>query len=190
MRYFIGFLVTIGLIILLIVLLFGGGGKSNKSVPKPLTSYSTTDAQVSLTIDGPVNADQNHKQSQIIIDNGQATYQQLQGYDGQIISSESFNNTQASFYVFLRALETAGFTHGDTSSSLSNERGICPLGTRYIVKLTQDGNDIERFWVTSCGGTKTYEGNIALTIKLFEAQIPNYAKLVPSSVTTTPSSAF
>lgn len=183
MRYFIGFLVTIGLIILLLVLLFSGGGKpKTATTPKTLTSYATSDAQVSLTIDGPVNAEQTHKQSQIIVDNGQATFEQLQGYNGQVINSQSYNNTEASFFVFLRALEVANFTKGDNSPSLSDERGICPLGTRYIVQLTQDGKDIERYWTTSCGGgSKTYEGNLALTLSLFEAQIPNYGAVSTQS---------
>ena len=179
MRYFIGFLITIGLIILLIVLLLGGGGGKSKTIvtPKTLASYATTDAQVSLTIDGPVNADQNHQQIQIIVDNGQATFQQIQGYNGQVVSSQSYNNTAASFYSFLRALEFANFTLGNSSSSLSDDRGYCPLGDRYIVELTQDGKNLERYWATSCGGLKTYSGNLVLTVNLFEAQIPNYATL-------------
>jgi hypothetical protein len=181
MRYFIGFLVTIGLIILLIVLIFNGGSSSKATVtPKPLTSYYNTDAQVQLTIDGPITAVQDHEQVQISVNNGQTTYSQISGYNGEVVNTESYSNTQNSFYSFLRALETVSFTSGDTSSKLSNERGLCPLGRRYVVQLTQDGKTIERFWSTSCGGTKTYNGNLPVTIELFEAQVPDYSTLTDS----------
>ncbi len=58
MRYFLGFFATILLILLVIILLFRGGGNKPK-VPtgKTLASYATTDAELRLTTDGPVNAE-------------------------------------------------------------------------------------------------------------------------------------
>ena len=182
MRYFIGFVVTIGLIILLIVLLFGGGG-GNK-VPnssKPLTSYATTDAVAKLTIDGPINNQQQHQQVQISVDNTQVLYEQLQGYDGSVVAQKTYGSSQNAYYNFLAALGvSAGFTKGNTSSALSDERGYCPSGDRYVLELTQDGKDVERFWATNCGGTKTYGGSLNLTLSLFKAQVPDYNTLIQS----------
>jgi hypothetical protein len=104
MRYFIGFLVTIGLIILLIVILLQGGSKSKvPSTSKTLESYSTTAATVRLTIDGPVNADQSHEALRITVGQDQTTFDQLQGYQGNVVKSQSYANNETSYNVFLHA---------------------------------------------------------------------------------------
>ncbi len=178
MRYFVGFLVTIGLIIILILLLFSGGGKPKvPKTSKTLDSYASTDAEVRLTIDGPVNAAESHQAVRITIGQSDATFELLQGYNGSVVNSESFANTQNSYAVFLSSLARAGFTKGNTNADLKDERGYCPLGDRYIFELRQDGHDIERYWATSCGGVKTYAGSLNLTVQLFQNQIPGYEVL-------------
>ena len=178
MRYFIGFLITVGLVILLIFLLFHGGGKSKLPLtPKTLVSYATTNAEVRLTIDGPINADQLHQQIRITVDSTEVTYEQIQGYDGSVVSQQQFASSQSAYDVFLHALSHAGFTQGDTSKTLIDERGYCALGDRYIFELRQDGNDIERYWATSCGKPKTYLGTLSLTLSLFQTQVPGYTDL-------------
>jgi hypothetical protein len=179
LRYLVGFFVTIGLVVLLIVLLFSGGSSPKKvtTTGQALGSYADTDAQVRLTIDGPINDDQDHNQVQITVDRNNAVFNQLQGYDGSVVKTESFPKTSASYAAFLYALEHADFTQGDTSSSLTDERGYCPQGSRYVFEIMQDGHDIERFWATSCGGVHTYDGELTTSLILFKAQIPNYTDL-------------
>ncbi len=178
-RYFVGFALTIGLIIILILLLFGGGGGKSKApvVPRTLNSYAATDAMARLTIDGPINAPQNHQEVQVSIGQDGTTFEQLQGYDGTVVNQQTFTNSQTSYAVFLHALTLAGFTRGNTSAALKDERGYCPLGDRYIFEFVNNGQDLERFWATSCGNPKTFLGNTNLTIDLFEAQVPGYATL-------------
>jgi hypothetical protein len=178
MRYFVAFLVAMALIFLLIALLFGGGKSKAPPVSKTLASYATTDADVQLTIDGPVNADQSHQAVQITVDSDNVTFEQLQGYDSDVVNTQVFNNTENAYANFLLALEHAGFTEGNNNPKLSDERGYCPLGPRYVFQLTQDGKDIERYWATGCGNPKTYQGNLILTLSLFQAQVPGYSKLV------------
>lgn len=173
MRYFIGFLVTIGLIIVLIILIFGGGGKKAPT-GKKLEDYASTDAQVSMTIDGPVNAASLHQQVRIIVDSNNVTYERIVGYDGNVVDTQLYANTQNSYDVFLHALRHAGFTQGINDPALKDERGYCALGTRYIFELTQGGNTLERYWATTCGNPKTYSGNISTTLTLFENQVPDY----------------
>jgi hypothetical protein len=179
MRYYIGFLVTFGLLILLVFLLFHGGNKANvPTTSAPLYSYASTGSQVRLTIDGPINANQDHVQVQITANQNIVTYDQIQGYDGNVINQQQFNNSENAYSAFLHALEVAGFTEGNTSRALSDEQGQCSLGDRFIFELIQNGNDIERFWVTSCPKSlRSYEGDAPLTITLFEAQVPEYGTL-------------
>lgn len=176
MRYFIGFLVMIGLIILLVVLLVGGNGKP-KNAPKSLVSYANTSAQVRMTIDGPVNAVSEHEQVRITVDKNNVTYEQLKGYDGDVVNSQIFANTESAYDVFLHALQHAGYTHGDNNPDLKDERGYCPLNDRYIYEIIQDGNTIQRYWTSNCGSPKTYLGNRNLTNTLFERQVPGYTSL-------------
>lgn len=178
MRYFFGFLLTIGLIILLIVLIFHGGNKSKvPTTSRSLISYVDTGSEVSMTIDGPINAVSLHKQLKVTVDRDNVTFDEFKGYDGEVANSKTYENTQSAYNAFLHALSRAGFTNGDTSKGLSDETGLCPLGSRYVFKLTQNGEDLERFWTTSCGGTKTYLGNFNMTTTLFQLQVPDYNKL-------------
>jgi hypothetical protein len=178
MRYFLAFLTTLFLVFLLVFLLFHGGGKSKAPLTiKTLHSYASTDATVQMTIDGPVNAAQNHQQVRISVGRDDVTFEQLQGYDGNVTNTQDFSNTQNAYTAFLFSLARAGFSSGNNDPSLSDERGFCPLGERYVFQLTQDGKDIERYWATSCGGNlKTYLGAFDLTVSLFKAQVPNYSQ--------------
>jgi hypothetical protein len=180
MKYILGFFVTILLLIILVMLLvFGGDDK--KSVPntsKSLASYSNTEAITRLTIDGPINAPESHRASRITVSQNQTTLEQLRGYDGEILETKTYTNTQTSYLSFLRALELAGYTKGNLSESLENDRGYCPLGTRYIFELQEKGRQLQRFWATTCKGPKSYEGNTSLTVRLFKNQVPNYQKVI------------
>lgn len=175
MRYFVAFFVALGLLFLVVFLLFNAGGKPKAVItPRTLDSYASTDAEVVMTIDGPINAAQEHQQVRITVGQGDVTFEQIQGYNGNVVNTQNYANTQSSYDNFLLSLAHAGFTQGDNSSSLRDERGFCALGDRYIFQLQQDGQTIERYWATSCGKPKTYLGALNLTITLFQNQVPNY----------------
>lgn len=179
MRYYVGIIITLSLLILVLFLLFHGGGKSN--VPKtsaPLPSYASTGSDVRLTIDGPINANEDHQQVRITVNQNIVTYDQIQGYDGNVVNQQQFTNSENAYSAFLYALSLNGFTDGNTSSALSNEQGHCALGDRYTLELIQNGSDLERFWATSCSNVvKSFDGNLPLMLALFEAQVPNYQAL-------------
>lgn len=178
-RYFIGLLLAIGLIILVIVLIVSSGGKpAVPSTSAPLESYATSDATAQMTIIGPTVAPQNHSEVQINIGENQTTYTQYQGYDGSVVSTKAFPNTEASYNAFLHALDHAGFTMGTATSTLKDDSGYCSTGDRYIFEFMQNGKDLERYWITNCSGTpKTFTGDFSLNVTLFEAQVPGYGNL-------------
>lgn len=178
MRYFLGFLVTMGLIILLIILLFSGGGKPKvPTTSKTLDSYAATNAEVRMTIDGPINSEQQHQQLRITVGQSNVTFEQLQGYDGTVVNMQHYANSENAYAVFLLALNHMGFTQGSTDPKLQDERGYCATGDRYIFELKQNNKDLERFWATNCGKPNTYLGSLNPTIELFKAQVPNYNDL-------------
>lgn len=177
MRYFIGFLVTVGLIVLIVVLLFSGNNAP--TTPKvDLLSYENTDATVEMINSGPITAELTHNEVKIDITRNQATLTVYQGYQETVVSSQSYANNQSAFSALLHALDVSGFTKGDPDKAKADERGYCIYGNRYVYSLISDGNVIQRYWSTSCTGIRgTYEGNRAATIWLFQKQIPDYAKL-------------
>jgi hypothetical protein len=181
MRYILWFLAVIGLIIILIILLFGHGVKSTKSAsitPQELLSYSSnSNSEVRATIDGPINANQDHQSVQITVNQNDVTYDQLTGYEGQVVNQQTFSSNQPAYAVFLHALNVAGYTEGNSSSSLSDERGYCATGERYIFEVINNGKDVSRFWSTSCGNPRSYNGSLDLTLTLFENQVPNFGTL-------------
>lgn len=177
MRYLVGLLVTIGLLILLIVVIVQHGGNDKSNVPeskKSLISYAQTDAVARLTTDGPIVAEQKHQQIEITVGRDDTTIAMKQGYNGNVTNLQTYSNTEASYDAFLHAIDRAGFTRGDTSASLKDEGGYCALSSRYVFEFIQDGKTLERFWATSCGKPKTYLGSLDLTLRLFRNQIPDY----------------
>lgn len=175
MRYFIGYIVTIGLLIVLILFLVSSGGSGKKGpTPELLNSYASTDAEVRLVIDGPINSPQQHQSIRITVSAFEATYEQLQGYDGDVTKTLTFDNTENSYYAFLSALMQAGYTRGANITGFPTSTGLCPTGDRYNFALIQNGQEIQNYWATSCGGMASYKGSVPLTLQLFQAQIPNY----------------
>ncbi len=180
LRYFIGFIIVIGLLIFMFVLLFGGNDSKSKvpNTSKPLISYANSNSEVRMSIDGPTNAAKNHHQVLVSVDQNRVLFQEKQGYDGTVVHSEIFGNSHAAYASFLRALEHANFTKGDVANMKADERGYCPFGNRYVFELLDSGKNIQRFWTNSCGSPKTYLGGQTLTIDLFQKQVPDYSRLV------------
>ena len=180
LRYFIGFVVALGLIIVLIILLFSGNSNtaSRTLAPRLLSSYADTGSVATMTIDGPIVAQSTHTSIRVSIDRNSATYQQYVGYDGSIVKTKSYDNSTNSYAAFLRALAHAGYNLGDTNPAITNPTGYCPQGSIYTFTLDDNGSSVYKFWTTSCGTPKTYKGNTNLTVQLFKSQIPDYSQLV------------
>lgn len=175
------FLISVGLAIVLVVVLLIIAFSRSPSVPhgKPMASYANNPtAQVAMLIDGPVDAVSLHNQVQIVITNSSTTINIFQGYDNQVMKSRNFPMTEASFHVFLRSLEYANYNSGSNNPKLSQASGYCPTGDRYIFTFDVNNAQVQRYWASTCGGAHTYNGNLSLTITLFQAQIPQYNNLV------------
>jgi len=175
MRYFIGFLITVGLIFFVFVLILRGFQTKPAEVTKSaLTDYATTSAQVSMTVDGRVVSEQEHQAYRITVDRSEARIEALSGYENQVVDTRTFTNNQASYYVFLRALDLAGFTKGAklASDQANDERGVCANGRRYIFELTNGTSTIQRYWSATCTSRGTFKGNSSAVKQLFDRQIP------------------
>ncbi len=174
-------LIGLGMIILIIVLIvrgFSSTGKQTETTKQAeLTAYATTTSTASLTMDGPVVADIDHRTIKIFVRSSDVSVDVIRGYEGTVIDHATFPNNPNSYDIFLRALEGQGFAQGDTNKELADERGTCPSGLRYIYSLTDGAQDVFRFWSTSCTSSQgTFKGNASSVQNLFRMQIPNEAR--------------
>src|SRR5579871_6410076 len=103
MRYIVGLILIIVFIIFGIILFTGGKNTPNKgqTVPKILPDYANTSATVQLTTDGIINADQLHRSIVISVSNTSSTLQVVQGYQNNVIQTNTFANNPDSFSKFL-----------------------------------------------------------------------------------------
>ncbi len=183
MKYFIGFLASIGLVILVFVLVLRGfGGRHGTTNQSPLTDYANSDAIVRMTVDGPIVSDQQHQAYRITVGRSETRIETLQGYEYDAIDTKMYSNNQPGFTNFLRALDLAGFTKGvkNTDSQADDERGVCAFGSRYVLEIISGTSQIQRYWATSCGGQGTFKGNAVTVKRLFDKQVPtsDYSLLV------------
>lgn len=175
---FIGFIIFI----VILVALFGHGGKKPTTpvnALKPLDDYAQTDATVSFTTDGIVNADELHRAIRITVSANQMELDVTQGYNPRVIQSKTFVNNEEAYTVFLKAIANSGFVAKNKKSrSSADPAGQCPLGFRYILNLNQDGDDLSNLWSSSCGTAVGNSAGLITTIQtLFQYQIPNYQSL-------------
>ncbi len=181
MRYFLGFLVSIGLIVLVFILVLRGfGGKSTQQNQTPLTDYANTDTVVRMTVDGKVVGDQQHQAYRITVSRDQITLETLQGYQYNAIDTKTYENNEQGYANFLRAIDLDGYTKGvsNATTAQDDERGVCPGGERFIFEIVNGSSQIERYWSTSCGGSGTFKGKTQAIKQLFDRQvpIPDYSK--------------
>ena len=177
MKYFLGFLAAVGLVVLVFILVLRGlSGGHKQNVQTLLTDYTSTDTVMRLTIDGPVKADQNHQAVRITIGRDSNLIEMVKGYQGQVVNQQAYPNNEAAYGVFLRALQLNGYTKGNTDPEKADDRGVCASGYRYEFEIITGGSSVQRFWTTSCGGG-TFAGRPATVRSLFRAQIPDYNKV-------------
>lgn len=173
MKYFFGFLVSVGLIVLVIVLIIKGfSNDPKKTTQVPLSDYTNTSVEVRMSVSGPIVNDQEHHSYQITVDRNQTQLETKRGYEGTTLNTVTYSNNTEAYANFLRALDFAGFTKGTKAASNKDERGTCATGSRYVLEIVDGSKEIQRLWTTSCKGGGTFSGNIEQVRQLFNAQIP------------------
>lgn len=181
MKYFLGLIACIGLIVLVFVLVLKGfSGKSEPQERAKLTDYANTSSSMQMTIDGPIIAEQDHVAYSIAVSRDETRIDILKGYEYATLESKTFTNNQESYQNFLRALDLAGFTMGNKDSTNKDERGQCAGGNRFIFEIKNGSSDVQRLWSATCKGAGTFKGNTAEVRRLFDSQIPraDFSKLV------------
>src|SRR5689334_301297 len=135
MRYILGFLVAIALIIGVFVLIARGFGGKQPQVQTQLIDYAKTETVMRMTIEGPVNADQKHRSVTVTVGRSDNTLELKQGYEGTVLQSKTYASNEDAYATFLRALDLQGYTKGDPQTAREDSRGFCPTGKVYIFEI-------------------------------------------------------
>lgn len=190
MKYFIGFLITVGLIILAFFLVFkslGNNTSSSKTQNSPavVSSYAASDTQVRMRVEGKVISETEHTAYQITVGRSEVRLETFTGYNNQIKETLTYTNTQESYTNFLKALDYAGYMKGlaNITDSQKDDRGACANGRRFIFEIVSGSSTKQRYWTSSCRNvTGTFRGNSDEVRRLFERQLPakDYSKFVSS----------
>jgi hypothetical protein len=180
MRYVLGVLAFILVIFLAVALIFGRGGDktpvTNTTVTK-LVEYADRNSSVSLTTTGKLVGEESRQAVRVIVTPNERRLEILTGYEETVTSVQTYPNTQEAYSNFLSALATAGFEKS-RKSTITDPRGQCPTGNRYVYDLSQDGNHISNLWSTSCNKNGTFAGTGTTIRQLFQLQIPDYSKQI------------
>jgi hypothetical protein len=166
-------LVAIGLVVLVIVLIVKAlvGPPSAPSSQIDITNYANTpNANVTLLVDGPTGVDQDHRQVKITVSAAENQIEVLQGYQGNVMENESYDNNPAAFMAFLQTLKLMNFSKGIVSTV--SDEGYCPAGDRYVYTFNNGEKNLFTYWSTSCGGQGTFGGNAGQVLEQFRQQIP------------------
>lgn len=176
MKYFLGFLVTVGLVIGVFILIFRGfsGGKKQPTA-QPLVSYASSSREVQETIVGPLSTDDKHYALRLTISASQNTLEVLHGYNENVTQTYTYTNNQAAYAEFLRAIDLAGFTKGNAKTN-TDDRGFCSSGRRYVYTISDGADTVQNYWTSSCGGGN-FGGNLGQIKDLFTTQIPDFNKV-------------
>ncbi len=168
----VGIIVAAFLAIILIVTRPSGTKTTVKPAMK-LPDYATRDSSVSITTEGRLVGQDKFRSIRITVDANERTIEILSGYEKSVERSETFSNTQQAYDTFLRALNNAGFMKTKTAS-YPDERGVCPLGYRYLYDLKDDNKSALHTWSANCGNIGSFAGAGTTVRQLFQAQISSY----------------
>ncbi len=181
-----GVLGVIVLAILVIVLIFTRstktGPSSNASVKAPvvinLLDQDNANSSLKITTQGRLVGEDQRRSIRITVSQSQRTIEVIQGYENNVIKSQSFDNTPAAYSTFIRAINNAGFTKYRKGAN-GDERGACPQGQRYIYELNKGSERLQRLWSSSCNSSDgSLAGSASRIRQIFQDQIPGYERYI------------
>lgn len=176
-RFFLLSLVVIALLVFGIIFIIRGGSDRDTVVDTGVNLTELADegrGTVEFNMEGPINAQEDHRTIRMTVNSNVRLIEIISGYEGQVISSQSYANNGEAYSEFLAALTRAGFNRERTRDDISSD-AVCPTGNRTHYRVI-DGDVKQNSWSASCVDG-TFNGNVSLTQRLFQAQFPNYSQI-------------
>lgn len=146
------------------------------------------DRSVSMTMRGPIVADEEFRSQQVIISPSMREYVVYKGYLEEEISRKEYGNNIQAYEQFVHALDKAALTTEGkyTAEEAGDLRGICATGMIYQYDILSSGSVVESFWTSTCAGSPgTFGANVTQVTNLFTSQIPGEVDFGAQSSTPT-----
>lgn len=184
-------IVTVAGLVALGRILFSGT-KSNNSTSQSTESVisatrdnllKTTDGRsISMTVRGPIVADEDFRSYRIAISPSSRTFEAFTGYLESSTSNQSLANNTAAYNQFVNALDKARLVNSaPTDRETANLLGICATGKVYEFNILDGGNSTALYWTSTCSGSKgNLSANVTQLSSLFLAQIPSGSNIESS----------
>ncbi len=186
---FLSFIVVVIIIVLIVSIaraIFGGTEKTDDSDQQDAGRTALLDTSenhsVSMTVRGPIVAQENFYSYRIVISPSQRTMDVFTGYLDDVRKSKSLGNNERAYEQFVYALDKANMMKGTMPSddAQNDLRGICATGYVYEYSTLADGRAVKHLWTSTCSGSKgTLDASVSQLNNLFLAQLPDSANLIP-----------
>lgn len=162
-------------------LLFGGGAPKDQvvDVAKQNLLSSSADRAVSMTVRGPIVANEDFRSYKILITPSSREFKAYTGYLATITNQETLGNNTAAYEEFVHALDKANLVAGKPFDGDKNDvRGICATGKVYEFSLLTNGNVNQTLWTSTCGGSPgSLKASVTQLSRLFLNQIPSSSNI-------------
>lgn len=144
-----------------------------------MVDFANTGTTVRFTQNGQINAREDHRVLQITVGQNERTAVIFDGYQGNVLKSQTLLNDQDAYRAFLAALQNSGYTRSQIASRNVEPLGACPIGIRYNYDIVNGTDTKQSLWSTSCSKTRgTFAGSASQVRTLFQKQIPEYSKFI------------
>lgn len=173
----------IGLVTLARAIFFSGSSSSNKTqvdTNKQALLDTTDGSAVSMTVRGPIVADENFRSYQITVSPTSRDMKTYTGYLDTVLKQDSFANNDAAYDQFVHALDKANMSAGRQLSDEKNDvRGVCATGRVYEFSTLKNGDAIQTLWTSTCSGSQgSLKASATQLSQLFQNQIPTASSLL------------
>lgn len=171
---------VIVLFIIMIIFVIARGGESPQQRPEvarqtSLVDYADSTTEMRFTVEGRINARENHRVIQIHVGKDYRNITIYEGYQGAVLQQQTYLNDRDAYKSFLAALHNEGYTKTREATRGIDPQGACPLGRRFRYDIVDGSDTKQSLWSTTCGSAKgTFAGRAVPIRQLFEDQIPNY----------------
>jgi len=179
-------IIAIAGLVALARLLFTGGTSRTATPDVNIAQQqllTTTDGRaVSMTVRGPIVADEDFRSYRIIISPNERKFEAFTGYLATVTDHHTLANNTAAYDQFVHALDKANMVSGkELDGEKNNVLGICATGKVYEFAVLNAGKAEHMFWTSTCKGSPgSLQGSAAQLSDLFLTQIPAGASIAPS----------
>jgi hypothetical protein len=135
---------------------------------------TTAGRSVSMTVRGPIVADEKFRSYKIDISANERTIKTYTGYLDTVIDNDTLGNSVAAYDEFVHALDKANLAKGKQFEGDKNDtRGICATGSVYDFQILDGKNVVKDLWTSTCSGSSgSLDASVIQLTNLFTKQIP------------------